>query len=161
MGGITVYPNQNLVKTGGNTPAERIYKSESHKLHESFPFLAADVATDKIHHGSPVALKTDGNIISATSAAATGRPVVGVSIHDSEYPTYAGTRQSGGIPECTIMVRGYAITRGIASGAVDAGYVELDGMEGEFNKFKNASGVTQYIAIEPADDTEMVRILHV
>lgn len=61
------------------------------------------------------------------------------------------------------MVRGFAITRGIASGDVEAGYVKPDGVEGEYVKYKAATAgtTTNYIAIEPADDTEMVRILHV
>lgn len=169
MSGIKVYPVQNLTLTGGQTPPERIYKSESHKLHESFPFLTADVATNKIFHGAPVALKADGNIVPLHSPLAANRPVLGISIHDSDYPTYTPTRQSGGVAECTIMVRGFAITRGIASGDVEAGYVIPDGVEGEYVKYKSAGTagtpavpvVTNYIAIEPADDTEMVRILHV
>lgn len=166
MSDIKVYNNTNMVAVGGQTPKVSIYKSESHKLHQSFP-VNTTITADHIHTGSPVCLQTDGTIVSQLYASLNSLdlPMIGVSVHDSQNPTYKETRQGGGI-ECTVMVNGYCITIGEASAALQAGYVSVDPGNGaatsdERVKYIQSSTATRFIAIEPATANGLVQIMHI
>ena len=92
---------------GTKTPRAKIFKSESHKLHQAFT-----VAEGKtIVQGMPVQLEKDGSI--APYLGAEGSIYLGIAVTDNISPAYQGQRN---FPvEVTVAVQGYIITEGKSS----------------------------------------------
>ena len=147
-------PEQNLIKLGYETPRVKIYKSESHKLNEAFPFKKETIITQ----GMPVKLATDGTVEPYLNE---GNAVyLGIAHTDSINPAYHPQRNFPG--EVTVMVEGFAIVHGIAKNAItEPGYVEVtaDIYDNRFVGYSPATAKTKFIALHPAEVGEVVKIL--
>lgn len=113
--------NGQLTLMGEKTPKAKIYKHESHKLHQAFNITAGK----NVYVSAPVILEPDGTVrnIEPTDDFAHS---IGCAITDSITPAYPDTLQSGGF-EVTIAMRGYMIVRGVSAGAMQAGFVKPTG----------------------------------
>lgn len=147
-----------LVKVGAKTPQAVIYKSESHKLHQSFVVKKGQTVVK----GQPVKLNTDDGTISPYTGAE-GEVYLGIAVNYSKYPCYPP--HEAGAAEVTVMVEAFAVIHGIAKEAVTTvGFVSTDGTlddTGTYPNFKPAtpSTETKFIAINTAEIGELVRIL--
>lgn len=121
-----------FTKFGGTTPRVVIYKSESHKLHQSFPVKASV----KIYAGNPVAITTEGTIELLTEANKAN--YLGIAVTDNNNPAYKESANAGSV-EVTVAVQGFMIINAISEAALNAGPVEIGtGMDttNHFTKFK-------------------------
>lgn len=145
-----------LHKVGGRTSQAVIYKSESHKLHQSFPVKNGDT----IVQGQPVKLNIDGTISPYTGGE--GEVYLGIAVNYSKYPAYPAT--AAGV-EVTVMMEGFAVIHGIAKDEIkNTGYVKTDGTldaSGTYPNFSpSVSGAeTKFIAINMAEVDDLVQIL--
>lgn len=94
-----------MTAVGSKTKQTVIYKSESHKLQQTFPVKKDEV----ILQGQPVQLNTDGTI-QAYFDTSTGI-YLGIAVTDTQYPAYPVGKK---IPEVTVMVEAFAIVYGVA-----------------------------------------------
>lgn len=121
-----------FTKFGGTTPRVVIYKSESHKLHQSFPVKDSV----KIYAGNPVAITTDGTIELLTKSNEAN--YLGIAVTDNINPAYKESANAGSV-EVTVAVQGFMIINAISEAALNAGPVEIGtGMDAtnHFTKFK-------------------------
>lgn len=145
-----------LHKVGGRTLQAVIYKSESHKLHQTFPVKDGDT----IVQGQPVKLNTDGTISPYTGAEE--EVYLGIAVNYSEYPAYPAM---AAWVEVTVMMEGFAVIHGIAKAEIKTtGYVQTDGTldaSGTYPNFSSSvSGAeTKFIAINKAEVDDLVQIL--
>ena len=145
-----------LHKVGGRTLQAVIYKSESHKLHQTFPVKAGDTVVQ----GQPVKLNIDGTISPYTGDE--GEVYLGIAVNYSKYPAYPAT--AAGV-EVTVMMEGFAVIHGIAKAKITTtGYVQTDGTldaSGTYPNFlPSTSGAeTKFIAINVAEVDDLVQIL--
>lgn len=106
---------------GSKTSPVVIYKSESGKLHHSFPVKSGEKALP----GQPVVLNTDGTVQGFKSGDSL-YSIIGVAVNSSETPAYKDSKQYGAI-EVTVAVKGYAITNALSGAALNAGPVKPNG----------------------------------
>lgn len=145
-----------LHKVGGRTLQAVIYKSESHKLHQTFPVKDGDT----IVHGQPVKLNTDGTISPYTGVE--GEVYLGIAVNYSKYPAYPAMAAR---VEVTVMMEGFAVIHGIAkAGITETGYVQTDGTLDASGTYPNFSPLvsgaeTKFIAINVAEVGDLVQIL--
>lgn len=121
-----------FTKFGGTTPRVVIYKSESHKLHQSFPVKASV----KIYAGNPVAITAEGTIELLTDANEAN--YLGIAVTDNNNPAYKESANAGPV-EVTVAVQGFMIINAISEAVLNAGPVEIGtGMDAtnHFTKFK-------------------------
>lgn len=144
-----------LHKVGGRTPQAVIYKSESHKLHQTFIVKRGDT----IVAGQAVKLNDDGTISPFT--AAEEEVYLGIAVNYSKHPCYPN--EAGA--EVTVMVEGFCIIHGIVKTAnlTKTGYVKPDGTLDDTGIYPNyvaeSTGTTSFIALNKANTGELVRIL--
>lgn len=149
-----------LHKVGGRTPQAVIYKSESHKLHQTFPVKDGHT----IVQGQPVKLNDDGTISPYTGGGGEGEGEVylGIAVNYSKYPAYPAT--AAGV-EVTVMMEGFAVIHGIAKAEIKTtGYVQTDGTldtSGTYPHFSPSTpgAETKFIAINMAEVDDLVQIL--
>lgn len=147
-----------LHKVGGRTLQAVIYKSESHKLHQTFPVKDGDTVVQ----GQPVKLNNNGTISPYTGDES--EVYLGIAVNYSKYPAYPAT--AAGV-EVTVMMEGFAVIHGIAKVKITAtGYVQTDGTldaSGTYPHFSpstSTSGAeTKFIAINVAEVDDLVQIL--
>ena len=143
--------NSNLTLAGQKTPRVVVYKSESHKLHQAF----AVKDKETIVKGMPVAIEKDGTI---SPYKGTG-VYLGIAVTDNVNPAYQAQR---GYPvEVTVMVEGFAIVNGAAKAAISAGYVNTDGtvVSGRFTNYSASESETKFIALNSAEQGDLVQVL--
>lgn len=145
---------------GDKTPKAIIQKSESHKLHHSFPVKTGK----KILQGQMVVLNTDGTI-QAFESSDSLKNVIGVAITDSVNPAYVESKQHGPV-EVTVAMRGYAIVYAAAGAAsLNAGPIKPDGnmsSDGRYAKYVSDGDSTNPIMfnLTPAtSDGDLIQIL--
>lgn len=146
-----------LQKIGYKTPKAAIFKSESHKLHNSFPVKAEQ----NIYPGQPVVLNTDGTI---QAMKASTELYLGIAVNSSLHPAYPALPDA---PEVTVMMEGFAIIYGVASAEITAGqYLMPDGTvdaETIIPKFAAtaSSGTTasQFLALNAGGEGDLIQIL--
>lgn len=152
-----------FTKFGGTTPRVVIYKSESHKLHQSFPVKASVT----IYAGNPVAITADGTIELLTEANEAN--YLGIAVTDNNNPAYKESANAGPV-EVTVAVQGFMIINAIsAEAALNAGPVEIDtGMDAtnHFTKFKTstqaaaATRPVNFISLTKASaEDELIQVL--
>ena len=138
---------------GTKTPRAKIFKSESHKLHQAFT-----VAEGKtIVQGMPVQLEKDGSI--APYLGAEGSIYLGIAVTDNISPAYQGQRN---FPvEVTVAVQGYIITEGSAKADTeDCAYVKpTEAIKGGFVVYEASDNPTDFINLTPASTGETMQIL--
>jgi hypothetical protein len=137
-----MFPNQ----YGQQSPLARVYKHESHKLHQAFPAKIVNGKPVEIISGDLVGLNTDGTVSKYTGAA--GTIYIGVAITSSVTPAYPNIDHSA--CEVTVAVTGYLLLwakANFASGAAaTATYVIPDGTD--------TDGYTNFKAdADPSDST--------
>lgn len=141
---------------GKKTPKAVIYKSEAHKLHQTFEVEAGK----KIFTGEPVFLLENGKIIGVHDVAGTTSVEIGISIGDSQASPY---RMLDTNKEQTVLIRkGCAIIWAKATEAIVASQVkitydpnELQPLVSKNPAVKDAKG----IALTPADANGLVQVL--
>lgn len=144
-----------LTLKGGVTPRVQIYKSESHKLHQAFVPVHTNNKPETIIKGSPVCLTQQGNVTKFNST----NPYLGIAATDSINPAYGAQRN---YPiEVTVMMEGFAVVNWIASEDLQAGYVSpVNYTDGDHTtKCEQAENATQFIALHPAEEGEIVQVL--
>ncbi len=144
---------QGMEMVGKPTPKVMIYKSESHKLHQSFMVKKGEV----IYQSMPVMLNTDGTISPYLGEGT----YLGIATTDSLNPCYPGMNT---LPEVTVMVEGFAIIYGQSSDKLDCGGVKPEKVkEGSFYVPYAADAENEdpkFIALNPAEEAgELVQIL--
>lgn len=144
----------NLTMWGEETLRATIYKSESHKLHQSFT-----VKSEKeIYQGQPVALNEDGTIQPYTGVE--GEIYLGIAVTDSINPAYQPQRNVA--LEVTVAVEGFMICNWVSKDALSAGYVSVDGtmLNDHFPIAATSGTATNFIALNSADaDNEVIQVL--
>ena len=134
-----------LTLFGGKTPRVKIYKSESHKLHQAF--TVAEGST--ISEGMPVAIDTDGNIIPYTGTGI----YIGIAVTNNTNQAYKGQKD---FPvEVTVAVRGYMVVNWTAAASITPGYVKMNAS----NAAETSSDATNFVALAPAGTGEIVPVL--
>ena len=149
-----------MTLVGDRTPQAVIYKSESHKLHHSFP-----VATSKkVLAGQLVVLNTDGTI-QGFEAGDDLNKIIGAAVANSETPAYTASKQYG-VVEVTVAVSAHMIVRAASGAALSAGPVKPNGLiyQGRYAKYVTNGGSDPIKAIAlneatAADQLVMVAIL--
>lgn len=127
-----------FTKFRGTTPRVVIYKSESHKLHQAFPVKSSV----NIYAGNPVAITADGTIELLETANKDN--YLGIAVTDNNNPAYkeSAYKESASaapveVAEVTVAVQGFMIINAIAETALEAGPVEIAGIDANhFTKFK-------------------------
>lgn len=141
---------------GKKTPKAVIYKSEAHKLHQTFEVKAGK----KIFPGEPVFLLEDGKIIGVHDVGGTTSVEIGISIGDSQASPY---RMLDTNKEQTVLIRkGCAIIWARADEEIVAGPVKItyDPDESQPLVSKNpAVGDSIGIALTPAGLNDLVQVL--
>lgn len=144
----------NLTMWGEETLRATIYKSESHKLHQSFTVKSEK----KIYQGQPVALNNDGTIQPYTGVA--GEIYLGIAVTDSINPAYQPQRNVA--LEVTVAVEGFMICNWVSKDALSAGYVNVDGtmFSDHFTIAATSETATNFIALNSADAAnEVIQVL--
>ena len=141
-----------LQKIGYKTPKAAIFKSESQKLHNSFPVKSGST----IYPGQPVAIDADGTISPYTEST---QNYLGIAVNSSLHPAYPALPDA---PEVTVMVEAFAIIYGIANTSITVGPVmpttEVDAETG-LVKYGPSSDVKNFIAINPGESGDLIQIL--
>lgn len=143
----------NLTMWGEETLRATIYKSESHKLHQSFTVKSEK----KIYQGQPVALNTDGTIQPYTGAE---EVYLGIAVTDSINPAYQPQRNVA--LEVTVAVEGFMICNWVSKDNLYAGYVKVDGtmLSEHFPIAATSDTATNFIALNSADAAnEVIQVL--
>jgi len=154
---------------GQVTPNAVIFKSESHKLHHSFPLKSGKT----VKQGQMVVLNTDGTVQGFESGDSLTK-VIGVAVTNSANPAYVSSKQHGPV-DITVATRGYAIVYGVSGAALNAGPVKPNGSFDSTGKYAayvqagagNMSGtppvlpdVINGIALNAATDAgELIQVL--
>lgn len=141
-----------LTMWGEETLRATIYKSESHKLHQSF------TVKNKIYQGQPVALNNDGTIQPYTGGV--GEIYLGIAVTDTINPAYQLQRNVA--LEVTVAVEGFMICNWVSEAALDAGYVKVDGtmLSDHFPVAATSDTATNFIALNSADEAnEVIQVL--
>lgn len=144
---------------GDKTPRAVIQKSESHKLHHSFP-----VKTGKtIYQGQMVVLNTDGTI-QAFESSSNLKDVIGIAVTDSVNPAYQASKQYGDV-EVTVAMKGYCIVYAAAGAAsLNAGPVKPNGnlVDNRYAKYISDGESTNPSAINltpVTSDGDLIQVL--
>lgn len=143
----------NLTMWGEETLRATIYKSESHKLHQSFT-----VKNEKIYQGQPVALNSDGTIQPYTGTSE--EIYLGIAVTDSINPAYQPPRNVA--LEVTVAVEGFMICNWVSNASLKAGYVNVDGtmLSDHFPVAATSHTATNFIALNSADAAnEVIQVL--
>lgn len=146
----------NLTMLGEETLRAPIYKSESHKLHQSFTVKN----TKKIYQGQPVALNGDGTVQPYTGSD--GEVYLGIAVTDSINPAYQPQYYVD--LEVTVAVEGFMICNWVSAGALSAGYVDVKGtmLSDHFPIAATAAAgkATNFIALNSASkNNEVIQVL--
>lgn len=144
-----------LTMWGEETLRATIYKSESHKLHQSF---TVNNEHNKIYQGQPVALNQDGTIQPYTGTAK--EVYLGIAVTDSINPAYQPQRNVA--LEVTVAVEGFMICNWVSKGALKAGYVNVNGtmLNDHFPIAATSEEATNFIALNSADvANEVIQVL--
>jgi len=150
--------NNQMTLLGDITPKNVIHKNESHKLANAFPVEAGKVIVE----GQQVVILPNGNI-RGFEAADNLNHIIGIAINGSAHAAYGASLQHGPV-DVTVFVRGYAITYGFASEAINAGPVKPNGTLDatlRFSQYAQAEVTDPVIAIalNPAELGELVQLL--
>lgn len=143
-----------LTMWGEETLRATIYKSESHKLHQSFTVKNEK----KIYQGQPVALNTEGTIQPYTGDLE--EIYLGIAVTDSINPAYQPQRNVD--LEVTVAVEGFMICNWVSKDAVKVGYVKVDGtmLSDHFPVAATSDTATNFIALNSADTgNEVIQVL--
>lgn len=142
-----------FTKFGGTTPRVVIYKSESHKLHQAF-HVKAPV---RIYAGNPVAITVDGTIELLTKDNEAN--YLGIAVTDNINPAYKESANAGHV-EVTVAVQGFMIINAISEAALDAGPVEIAGMDAtsHFTKFKTFTQAGADAATRPVNFISLTKV---
>lgn len=140
-----------LQKIGYKTPKAAIFKSESHKLHNSFPVKKGST----IYPGQAVAIDADGYISPYTEST---QNYLGIAVNSSLHPAYPALPDA---PEVTVMVEAFAIIYGIANGTITVGPVmPTADVDAETGLVKYNQGTEKnFIAINPGESGDLIQIL--
>jgi hypothetical protein len=144
---------------GDRTPNAVIYKSESHKLHHSFPVKTGE----KILPGQPAVLNSDGTIQGFKSGDSLNS-IIGTAVLNSETPAYAASKQYG-VVEATVAVSGHMIVRAASGAALTAGPIKPNGaiFQTKYTTYVQANPATEKvtaIALNEADGAgEMILVM--
>lgn len=143
---------------GGVTPRVQVYKSESHKLHQAFNPKVTSGTAATIIKGAPVKLETDGTISPFTGSGM----YLGIAVTDSINPAYGEQRSYP--TEVTVMVEGFVIVNWVANADIsNAGYVTpistAPTAADHTVKCEASQSDTNFIALHPADEGEVVQVL--
>lgn len=145
-----------FTKFGGTTPRVVIYKSESHKLHQAF-LVKAPV---KIYAGNPVAIAADGTIELLTKDNEAN--YLGIAVTDNINPAYKASTNADSV-EVTVAVQGFMIINAISEAPLDAGPVEIVGMDVtnhlHFIKFKAFPQADADTATRPVNFISLTKAL--
>lgn len=144
---------------GKKTPKAVIYKSEAHKLHQTFEVVTGK----KIFTGEPVFLIENGKVIGVHDL--TGYPAIssvelGISIGDSQASPY---RMLDTNKEQTVLItKGCAIIWAKAHEAISAGKVKVTYDPNEFQPLVSLNpgpDDSTGIALTPANANDLVQVL--
>lgn len=144
---------------GDRTPRAVIQKSESHKLHHSFPVKKGKT----IYQGQMVVLNDDGTI-QAFESASELKNVIGYATTDSVNPAYTESKQYGPV-EVTVAMKGFAIIYAAAGAAtLKSGPVKPSGdmVNSRYAKYVSDSTSTNPMAfnLTPAtSDGDLIQVL--
>ena len=143
---------------GSKTGRAPIYKSESGKLHQSFPVKSGK----KVTPGYQVVLNTDGTVQNFESGNSLSA-IIGVAVNNSETPAYQASKQYGAV-EATVAVSGHAIINAASGAALSAGPVKPTGAELEgYPKYATATPGTDVITAialnEASGADELIQVL--
>jgi hypothetical protein len=132
---------------GQVTPNAVVFKSESHKLHHSFPLATGK----KVVQGQLVVLNTDGTVQGFTNTDSLAK-VIGYAVTNSDYPAYGVSRQHGPV-DITVAVKGYGIIYGVSGAALNAGDVKPNGL------FDSTAKYAQFVQAGAGDMTATPPVL--
>lgn len=141
-------------RVGYVTNVAAVYKSESHKLHQSFPVKKGKT----IVPGQPVSLENDGSI--SPYAGGDEEIYLGIAVTSSITPAYPELPMA---PEVTVMVEGFAVVYGVSNGEVKPGYVNVvDGTTDDsgFVKYQTSTKASKFIALNAVENEgELIQII--
>lgn len=144
----------------GDKTKTRVYKHESHKLHQAFPVAMEAGVPKVINQGDLVKLNADGTIerFSGDSAG-----YIGVAITDSKTPAYGASMQSP-IRVTALITVGNAICKYIAAAEIaETGAVYVSGYTGDSSDVPvvttSEAGNTGLLALATAAAGEVVPVL--
>ena len=153
-----------MTRFGDKTARTPIFKLESHKLMQSFPFV--EIGGKKIVQGDNVVIKSDGSIRAFESTDSLDA-IIGVATTDSATPAYQASKGFGNI-RVTVAMRGFILLNAIAGSAgVTAGFVKPSGSRdatGDYSTYDQSLSddnplASNYIALNAASAGELVRVL--
>lgn len=144
---------------GDKTRRAVIQKSESHKLHHSFPVKKGKNAVP----GQFVVLNDDGTV-QGFETSDDPKKIIGVAVNNSNYPAYQESKQYGPV-EVTVAMTGYMIVFAAAGAAsLNAGPVKPDGnmVDGIYAKYiadDESTSPVAYNLTKATEDGELIQVL--